>query len=47
VAAHITPDVSALQTASNWRFRLARKGGHKVDKWFMIPVRFSLKDNAA
>lgn len=40
-------DDAALQTVRNWRFMPARQGGHTVDKWFMIPVQFSLKDNAA
>lgn len=40
-------DNAALQTVKSWRFVPARQGGHAVDKWFMIPVQFSLKDNAA
>lgn len=40
-------DNAALQTVRNWRFMPARQAGHAVDKWFMIPVQFSLKDNAA
>jgi len=40
-------DNAALQTVKSWRFMPARQGGHAVDKWFMIPIQFSLKDNAA
>ncbi|HUX89992.1 MAG TPA: energy transducer TonB [Gallionellaceae bacterium] len=40
-------DNAALQTVKSWRFVPARQAGHAVDKWFMIPVQFSLKDNAA
>lgn len=40
-------DNAALQTVKSWRFLPARQAGHTVDKWFMIPVQFSLKDNAA
>ena len=40
-------DNAALQTVRTWRFMPARQAGRAVDKWFMIPVQFSLKDNAA
>lgn len=40
-------DNAALQTVKNWRFVPARHGGQVVDKWFMIPIQFSLKDNPA
>ena len=40
-------DNAALQTVKSWRFMPARQAGHAVDKWFMIPIQFSLKDNAA
>ncbi len=39
-------DNAALETVKTWRFVPARQGGSSVDKWFMIPVQFSLKDNA-
>jgi periplasmic protein TonB len=39
-------DNAALNTVKTWRFTPARQGGLAVDKWFMIPVQFSLKDNA-
>lgn len=40
-------DNAALQTVKSWRFMPARQAGHTVDKWFMIPIQFSLRDNAA
>lgn len=40
-------DNAALQTVKSWRFVPARQGGQAVDKWFMIPIQFSLKDNQA
>jgi protein TonB len=40
-------DNAALQTVKNWRFMPASRAGHAVDKWFMIPIQFSLKDNTA
>jgi len=40
-------DNAALQTVLTWRFIPARQAGRAVDKWFLIPVQFSLKDNAA
>lgn len=40
-------DNAALQTVRNWRFMPASRAGHAVDKWFMIPIQFSLKDNSA
>lgn len=38
-------DNAALQTVKTWRFVPARHGGLVVDKWFLIPIQFSLKDN--
>jgi protein TonB len=38
-------DNAALQTVKIWRFIPGRHGGQAVDKWFMIPIQFSLKDN--
>ena len=40
-------DNAALQTVRSWRFAPARHAGQMVDKWFIIPIQFSLKDNAA
>jgi periplasmic protein TonB len=40
-------DNAALQTVRTWRFLPARQAGRAVDKWFMIPIQFYLKDNAA
>jgi protein TonB len=39
-------DNAALDTVKTWRFLPASQSGRAVDKWFMIPVQFSLKDNA-
>lgn len=39
-------DNAALQKVKTWRFSPASQLGRAVDKWFMIPVQFSLKDNA-
>jgi len=44
---HAMLDNAALQTVKNWRFMPASRAGHAVDKWFMIPIQFSLKDNKA
>lgn len=40
-------DDAALQTVKHWRFLPASQAGRAVDKWFMIPIQFSLKDNTA
>lgn len=40
-------DEAALQTVKTWRFLPASQAGRAVDKWFMIPIQFSLKDNKA
>jgi len=39
-------DNAALEAVKSWRFIPARQAGNAVDKWFIIPVQFSLKDNA-
>jgi periplasmic protein TonB len=39
-------DNAALQAVKTWHFVPARQAGNPVDKWFVIPVQFSLKDNA-
>jgi protein TonB len=39
-------DNAALEAVKSWRFVPARQAGNAVDKWFIIPVQFSLKDNA-
>lgn len=40
-------DNAALQAVRSWRFQPATQAGRAVDKWFMIPVQFSLKESAA
>ena len=40
-------DSAALTAVKTWRFLPASQAGQAIDKWFMIPVQFSLKDNAA
>lgn len=40
-------DNAALQTVKGWRFMPARQSGNVIDKWFMIPIQFSMKDKAA
>lgn len=40
-------DNAAIQTVMHWRFVAARRAGQVIDKWFMIPIQFSLKDNQA
>lgn len=40
-------DDAAVQTVKTWRFLPASQAGRSVDKWFMIPIQFSLKDNKA
>jgi periplasmic protein TonB len=40
-------DNAALQAVRSWRFQPATQAGQAVDKWFMIPVQFSLKESAA
>lgn len=40
-------DNAALQAVKSWRFQPATQAGRAVDKWFMIPVQFSLKEQSA
>lgn len=39
-------DNAALEAVKSWHFVPARQAGNAIDKWFIIPVQFSLKDNA-
>ena len=39
-------DNAVLEAAKPWHFVPAIQSGNAVDKWFIIPVQFSLKDNA-
>jgi protein TonB len=44
-----TLDAAALETVrSRWRFVPARRGGHAVESWVLVPIRFALIEaNAA
>ena len=44
---HAMLDNAALQAVRTWRFMPARQAGQLVDKRFMIPINFSLKEQAA
>jgi protein TonB len=44
---HDILDNAALQTVKSWRFTPARRFGHPVTMWFLVPIRFSLEDNEA
>ncbi|MDD5057557.1 MAG: energy transducer TonB [Sideroxydans sp.] len=40
-------DKAALQTVKTWHFTPARRFGQPVTQWFLVPIKFSLEDNAA
>ena len=40
-------DNAALQTVKTWRFTPARRFGQAVTQRFLVPIKFSLEDNAA
>ncbi len=40
-------DNAALQTVKTWRFTPARRFGPAVTQRFLVPIKFSLEDNAA
>lgn len=40
-------DNAALQTVKTWRFTPARRFGQPVTRRFLVPIKFSLEDNAA
>lgn len=44
---HDILDNAALQTVKTWHFTPARHFGQPVTKWFLVPINFSLEDNAA
>jgi periplasmic protein TonB len=44
---HDILDNAALQTVKTWHFTPARHLGQPVTKWFLVPINFSLEDNAA
>ena len=41
---HEILDNAALQTVKTWRFTPARRFGHEVTEWFLVPVVFKLED---
>jgi protein TonB len=43
---HDILDNAALQTVKTWRFIPARHSGQPVTQWFLVPIKFSLEDNA-
>ena len=43
---HDILDNAALQTVKTWHFTPARHFGKPVTKWFLVPINFSLEDNA-
>jgi periplasmic protein TonB len=43
---HDILDNAAIQTVKTWRFTPARRLGQSVTQWFLVPIKFSLEDNA-
>jgi protein TonB len=43
---HDILDNAALQTVKTWHFTPARHLGQPVTQWFLVPIKFSLEDNA-
>lgn len=39
-------DNAALQTVKTWKFSPAKRLGQPVTQWFLVPIKFSLEDNA-
>ncbi len=44
---HDILDNAAVQTVKTWRFTPAKRLGQPVTQWFLVPIKFSLEDNAA
>ena len=42
---HTMLDDNALKTVRTWHFIPARQAGEAINKWFKVPIIFSLKDN--
>jgi protein TonB len=40
-------DSAALQTVKTWRFTPAKRFGQAVTQWFLVPIKFSLKEDEA
>jgi protein TonB len=41
---HDVLDNAAVRAVSGWRFVAARQGGQVVNKWFLVPIPFILKE---
>ena len=41
---HDVLDNAAMQAVRGWRFVAARQGGQVVNKWFLVPIPFILKE---
>lgn len=41
---YVALDAAAMKAVKNWRFSPARQAGQLVDKWFLIPIPFVLKE---
>lgn len=41
---HDVLDNAAIKAVRGWRFVAARQGGQAVDKWFLVPIPFILKE---
>jgi protein TonB len=42
---HTMLDNNALEAVKTWRFTPARQSGEAINKWYKVPINFSLKDN--
>lgn len=40
-------DSAAVQTVKTWRFTPAKRFGQAVTQWFLVPIKFSLKEDEA
>jgi|GEM_PF-5353383 len=38
-------DEAALESVSKWRFIPAKRGGHPVEAWVIVPIQFKLRPN--
>jgi protein TonB len=44
---HEILDNAALQTVKTWKFSPAKRFGQPITRWFLVPVKFNLKDEEA